>query len=154
MTEKLREDLTGRCRPTGPLTAHVQECDECSTDSPPVEQIQALLNAGCVDVDPAALSQQVRIRLRSEMAARAAAFRRRVVVGVLLALLPLPLVLVYDAYLLGVVYGILTILLPSGVAAYVLLSYAACLLFLFALTYAAVPLLLDRNPVSRRMLSA
>ncbi len=36
---------------------------------------------------------------------------------------------------------------PAAVAAYLVLSYSALLVLLFALTYAAIPLFLARDPI-------
>jgi hypothetical protein len=63
----------------------------------------------------------------------------------LLALLPLPLILAYDAYVLRAAYELLRMLLPSGVALYVLATYTAVVSLLFALTYAAIPVLLAQR---------
>ncbi len=144
--EQRREISAGEARAADPLTAHARQCDECRASSPPIERIVSALAADVVDIDPHALSQLAMARLSSELARRAAAtFRRRVAEVVLVSLLPLPLVLVYNAYVLGAAYNLALTLLPAGLAAYMVLTYGALLLLLFAMTYAAIPLLLDRN---------
>lgn len=98
------------------------------------------------DIDVAALSRHTFARLQPELQRQAiAAGWRRVAMGVLLALLPLPLVLAYNAYLLRLAYDFLSTLLPATLAAYLVLSYGASLVLLFATTYAAIPLLVQRS---------
>ena len=65
--------------------------------------------------------------------------------GILLALLPLPAVLVYNAYLLLLAYDIERTLLGATFATYLVLSDAALLILLFAATYAAIPIVLVRR---------
>jgi hypothetical protein len=128
------------------LAAHAAECDECRRAPLPLEQIVAQLNTAEVEVEAAALSRHTFARLQPELQRRARALAwRRVCVGVVLSLLPLPVVLAYDAYVLSVIYDAVSALLPAAFAAYLVLSYAAMLLLLFALTYAAIPLLVLRG---------
>jgi len=128
------------------LREHAQECAECGTQVP-IDRLAGLLDSTAVSIDAAALSQRVLQRVRPELERRAgAAWWRRVAAALLVALVPLPLVVAYDAYLLQMVYGLVSALLPSTVAAYLVLSYAAFLVLLFATTYAAIPLVLSRPP--------
>ncbi len=127
------------------LAAHVEECDACRADPPPVDHLAALLNRSGAAVDASGLSRTVMLRARPELqraAARALAWRVAAAIG--LALLPLPAVVAYDAYLLQRIYEVVSWLLPVRVATYLVLSYAASLTLLFAGTYATVPLLLAR----------
>jgi hypothetical protein len=133
------------------LAVHVEECQTCRTVPPPVERIAAVLRASTVALDAAALSARTLAHVRPELERRASAARaRRIAAGVLLALLPLPVVLAYDAYLLLLLYHIISALLPTAVATYLVLSEAAALALLFAATYAAIPIVLAR-PGSARM---
>lgn len=128
------------------LAAHTANCDDCQRTPLPLEQLCTLLNASPVDIDVTGLSRRVLDRLRPELAQYGLVTSwRRVLVGVLLSLLPLPLVLAYDAYFLSAAYHAVSLLLPAAFAAYLVLSYAAFLVLLFALTYAAIPLLLMRG---------
>ena len=132
------------------LTVHSTDCLECRETPLPLDQIAALLEAAAPDIDPAGLSRHVFARLQPELQRRAALLGwRRVAAGVLLALLPLPFVLAYNAYVLRLAYGYLSALLPATIAAYLVLSYAASLLLLFAATYAAIPVLLVGRRSSR-----
>ena len=133
------------------LTAHSADCAECKNTPLPLDRIAAVLEAAVLAIDAAALSRQTFAQLRPELQRRALAVGwRRVAIGVLLSLLPLPLVLAYNAYLLHVVYDLLSNLLPAAIAAYLVLSYGAFLLLLFATTYAAIPLLMVHQPAEAR----
>jgi len=140
-----------RDSPLARLTAHTADCAECEKTPLPLERIAAVLEATVPAIDAAALSRQTFVQLRSELQRQSLAVGwRRIAIGVLLSLLPLPLVLAYNAYLLHAVYDLLSSLLPAAVAAYLVLSYAAFLLLLFATTYAAIPLLMAHRPVGSR----
>ncbi len=71
-------------------------------------------------------------------------FWRRLVRALAAALLPLPLVIAADLWLLGWLYALFATWLPSGLAVYLVASYAATLLVLIGSAYAAIPLLLAR----------
>ena len=133
------------------LSAHSADCVECKNMPLPLDRIAAVLEAAVPAIDAAALSRQTFVQLQPELQRRALAGGwRRIAVGVLLALLPLPLVLAYNAYLLHVAYDLLRNLLPAAIAAYLVLSYGAFLLLLFATTYAAIPLLMVHQPAESR----
>jgi len=125
------------------LVAHVEECAACGRNALPIDGIAMVLSRSALSFDPRQLSAQVIERVRPQMERLAArAFRRRVAVVLVISMLPLPLVLAYDAYLLRFLYGAVSWLLPEAVAAYLVLSYAAALVLLLAATYAAIPILL------------
>jgi len=99
------------------LGSHVAECAECQVVPPPLERIAALLDAPDAALDAGELSRRTFLRLQPEIARLAMhAWWRKVAVALLLALLPLPLVLAYDAYLLGVAYQLVSALLPATFA--------------------------------------
>ncbi len=132
------------------LRQHARECDDCRAAPLPLENIAAALSEES-RLDLEALSFQVMVRLRPELERRAAAAsRRRLLIALLLSLLPLPLVVAFDAAFLAVVYEVAQALVPGGVAAYAVLSYGAFLLLLFASTYAAVPVLMEKGGISPR----
>jgi ABC-type uncharacterized transport system permease subunit len=92
------------------------------------------------------LSQLALRRARPELARRARlAWWRRVAASIVLALIPLPVVLVSDAYVLTYSYELLRTLLPDALAVFMLASYSATIALLFALTYAAIPIVLARG---------
>lgn len=144
--EPQRDAFPGRQQ----LAAHVEECDLCREGSLPLDRIAGFLSASAVEVDVAAMSQRTVMRLGPELERRArVALWRRVAAGVLWAVLPLPAVLLYNAYVLRVAYHAVSELLPAAFAAYLLLSYAAFLVLLFAATYAAIPICLARSAPRR-----
>jgi hypothetical protein len=130
------------------LTAHSVDCAECQEEPLPLDHLASLLEEGTPDLDPATLSRHTFARLQLELQRRVPVVGwRRVAVGVLLSLLPLPFVLAYNAYFLRLVYDYLSALLPAALAAYLVLSYAASLVLLFAATYAAIPILLVQRRI-------
>lgn len=132
------------------LSTHRADCAECQDAPLPIDRIAALLDGPAPNLDAAALSRHTFARLQPELQRRAMMISwRRVGVAVLLSLLPLPLVLAYNAYLLRLAYDLLSILLPATLAAYLVLSYAAFLVLLFATTYAAIPLLIVQRSTER-----
>ena len=137
------------------LSTHSAECAECRDTPLPIDRIAAMLERSAPAIDVAALSQQTFARLQPELQRRAATTAwRRVAIGVLAALLPLPVVLAYNAYVLRLAYDLLSTLLPTTLAAYMVISYGAFLVLLFAATYAAIPLLVVRRSIERRAAAA
>jgi hypothetical protein len=61
------------------------------------------------------------------------------------ALLPLPLILVADGAIVFALHALLSLALPSALTTYFVAQYALFVLLLLALTYAAVPILVDRQ---------
>ncbi len=138
------------------LRAHAADCEECEREGPAVEEsaVERLAGhmsaGGDVPVDPAGLSRTAMARLGPELQARAArAYWRRVLQVGVAALAPLPAVLAYDAYALRFAYEIIARVLPQAMATYLIASYAALLALLFATTYAAIPLLVERSGMRR-----
>ena len=128
------------------LQEHVAECEGCRTDSPDLAALSSLLQSDTVDLDAKLLSLSTLERLRPELAHRAAmVFRRRVAVGLVAALIPLPIVLLFDAYVLRAVFGVVSLLIPTTLAAYLVISYAVFLLLMTALVYASIPVLVERQ---------
>ena len=66
------------------------------------------------------------------------------------ALVPLPLVLLVDVYVVRAAYGVLQALLPRALSLYVVFNYAATLTLLLAVTYAMVPIVAERQLRLRR----
>jgi hypothetical protein len=129
------------------LSDHAAGCDECRAAEVPVARIAALLDADVPRLDIGRLSLLAMTRVAPELEARdPALFWRRVTRALGLSLLPLPLVLAFDAVLLAAIYRAAAALLPSGVATYLVASYGLTVLIGIGLAYAAVPLLLSRRP--------
>jgi len=132
-------------RPDDALEAHAHGCDDCRAAPPPLEQIRSALDAGSAEPDAARLTQLALAPLLPELRVRAqTAFWRRLVHVLGVALLPLPLVLAADLWLLGRLYELAAAWLPSTVAMYIVVSYAASALVVIGIAYAAIPLLLAR----------
>lgn len=132
------------------LSLHASECDECRAAAPPLGEIAARLAVDTPMIDAESWSQGVLARVRPELAARArVVFWRRLLRVLTAALIPLPLVLAADLWWLGRIYDVVSVWLPAGLAADLVLSYAATLLALLGSAYAAIPLLLAA-PVRQR----
>lgn len=132
------------------LREHVQDCDGCRREPLPIDRIDALLGESRPDVDVAALS--ARAFTVAQQVLHAIALRRfwRQVAAVLaVSLLPLPLILVYDAFLLQLVHSAVSSAFSGTMATYVVFTYASSLLFLFAASYAAIPVLMARAMLPR-----
>lgn len=126
--------------------AHVAACATCGADA---TTLAAIAHAFAADPEPA--TDPARVAHALAAASPILAARRapavdwwRVAAAVLVALLPLPLVVAADWWLLQTAYGVLSTLLPSSLSLLVLGHYAAFLLLLLTLTYAAVPVLAAR----------
>jgi hypothetical protein len=61
------------------------------------------------------------------------------------ALAPLPLVVVLNLTIVRLLHGLLATVLPDAVSTYLVVQHGLFVLLLAALTYAAVPLLADRQ---------
>jgi hypothetical protein len=132
------------------LREHVEGCEQCGTDSVDVAALSDVLRADEVALDANLLSRATLVRLRPELARRAAfVFRRRLATGLIAALIPLPAVLLFDAYVLRALFGLVSLLIPTTLAAYVVLSYAVFLLLMTASVYGAIPLLVERQVAGR-----
>lgn len=131
------------------LAEHVSECAECAVTPEEAARMRAALGRERLDFDAALLSRRVAEMLAPELARLAArAFRRRVAFYLLLALVPLPLMLAYDAFVLRLVFGLLSTVLPQAVVLYLVASMALSGLLVIASVYAAIPLLVHRQIAS------
>jgi hypothetical protein len=138
-------DGRSESRPQDALAQHAAGCEECRANPPPTLALVPLLAAE-VPLDAAALSRSALRVLRPELARlAAAAFRRRVAAGLLVALAPLPLIVACNAYLLRAAYALVALVVPSALAAYLVFSYAALVLLLMAAAYGSIPLLVARQ---------
>lgn len=132
------------------LTEHVEGCSDCRVEPLKIDELRTALRREAIHLDSALLSRRVAEMVAPELARLAArAFRRRVAVGVLLALIPLPAVLAYDAFVLRAIHAVLSFLLPEALVAYFVASIALSILLLIATSYAAIPLLVHRQLAAR-----
>lgn len=76
---------------------------------------------------------------------------RRTVKTLLVSLVPMALIVGYNMFLLDLLHGILLHFLPPGLATYIILNYVTFISFIFAATYAAIPLLLARHSTSSQL---
>jgi len=125
--------------------AHVDGCDAC-------RQARALLPALAQTLadDPAPVPAELAARVQRATAPLLARNARRAVwwslaraVGV--SLLPLPLLLAIDAYLLRTAYAWLSTVLPGALSLYLVVEYTALVALMLTLTYGAIPLLTERQ---------
>ncbi len=128
------------------LRAHVRDCPECSQQEPPVADIASILEDGAEVTVRRDMSAAVLKRAAPDLQRLAArSYRRRVAASVAAALLPLPAVLVYGVYLLRTVHSAAASFLPDELVTYAVGSYAMTLLMLLAMTYAAIPLMIENR---------
>jgi anti-sigma factor RsiW len=131
------------------VQAHLQECPACGAQAAGIEKVSAVLRASTTLEPPPALGRRTLAAAAPLLAERAAAlargYRRRLTQAVAAALLPLPAVLALDAYAVRALHGFLSVVLPSPVSAYLAFNFAALVVLTIALTYAAVPVLADRQ---------
>jgi len=132
LLERLRRDLAG---------GHAQEHDQED-----LERLAQLLAADLGSGGEAPPLWTTLSALRPEMNRRASLqLSRRALRLVLLALLPLPVVILYASYVLRAIYTPIATLLSPDVAGYVAAVHVMLLTLLFGATYAAIPVLLARG---------
>jgi hypothetical protein len=133
------------------LADHLADCEECSHDEVTPERFAALESVLRIEDPP----PDERLVARTLMAAvpllksRARArYRRRVATALAAALVPLPVVVIYSRWLLGLMHSGLELVFPGGVADVLVGGYSICLILVVSLTYAAIPILADRRSFS------
>jgi hypothetical protein len=131
--------------------AHLATCAGCGAEAPVMRAVARAFAADVVPDPDAARAARV-LRAAAPLLAQNA---RRVAWSAQLralavALLPLPLIAVLDFYLVRTGYRLLSTILPDALSFYVVLNHAVLLAFLLALTYAAVPILAERQVRLRR----
>jgi anti-sigma factor RsiW len=126
--------------------AHLAGCARCRTERADAERVARALAADTVPPPAPGLTARV---LRAAEALLARNARRaawpEVTRALAAALVPLPLVLFLDWHIVRAVYGLLSELLPSALSVYLVFTYAATLALLLALTYGAIPVLVERQ---------
>jgi hypothetical protein len=143
---------------TDRLKDHLSDCVDCAEEGVDATRIAALEKALRIE-EPATDGQLVArtlVSVRPLLEARSAAkYRRRVAAAIAAGLVPLPLIALYSRWLLGILHQGLDAFFPGGVADVLVGGYTACLLLVISLTYAAIPILADRQPAlaSRRVVA-
>jgi len=130
------------------IAAHRNGCAECRRDPlDPLREaaVAAALARSSLSVDAGALSSLTLARASAELTARAqVVFRRQVSVVLLLALVPLPGMLIFGVYALRLAYQMIATVLPAAVAEYLAVSYGLSALVVLTASYATIPVLLER----------
>jgi anti-sigma factor RsiW len=137
--------LLGRA-PDRAAAAHLAACPACRAEAAALERLAAAF-AGAAPPSPGpALGAAVLRRAEPLLArhARRAAWTA-VARAVAAALVPLPLVLLLDAWLVSTAHTLLSRVLPAALSLWVVGNYAVLLAFLLAITYIAVPILAARQ---------
>ena len=140
----------------GTFERHRSECAECREDADAASRLRALDAMFAAQAEPGDVERLSAAVLAAAapvlQAAERKRFRRRVAAGLAAALVPAPFIFMYSKWLLGRLHDLLVALFAPGVADFVVGGYAACLLLVFSLTYAAIPILIDvESPGARRM---
>ena len=142
----LGEGLDGRG------AAHAERCPRCIAAEPALRALARRLEAGQAVPGPShELAPRVLLAAGPLLARnRRLHAVRQLVRAIGAALLPLPLILVADAWLVRSAYALLSTVLPGMVSLYLVASYVALLAVLLGLAYGAIPLLADRQLRLRR----
>jgi hypothetical protein len=132
-------------------TAHLEACTRCSEDAGPVRSVAGTLSADAAPPPPPGLAPRVLRAAAPLLAARARRARRRALaVALAVALAPLPLIIAIDVRLAMGGYHLLRSIMPAALSAYLVFNWTATVVLLLALTYAAIPILVDQQLRSRR----
>ena len=131
--------------------AHLASCPACRAEAGMVTALTSALAAGRALAPSAALAARVRSAAAPLLARNArAATWRTVGRAVAAAMLPLPIVLLVDGYLVRAIYDTLSTVLPNALSLYFVLNYTVLLALLLTLAYGAIPLLAERQARLRR----
>jgi anti-sigma factor RsiW len=132
--------------------AHLATCTRCSAEAPGVRRAAELLAAAPPPALPVDLSART-MRAAEPLLARAARRDtwRAVAAALAIGLIPLPAIVFFDATLVRGAYTLLSAVLPRALSLYLVSSYAAVLVVVLGLTYAAIPILAERQVRAVRM---
>ncbi len=135
--------LAGDLPPGG--AEHLASCASCQADAAALRTLVPALRTYAAPEPPPALARAVLRAAAPLLAARAGPVPRPAWRALAVTLLPLPLVLVADWFLVRGAHALLAGILPDALSLYLAGSYAVLLATLLGLTYAAVPLLAARQ---------
>jgi hypothetical protein len=126
--------------------AHLAGCARCRMERADVERVRGVLAAAPEPVPPPGLAARV-LRAAAPLLARNArrATWPAVARALVAALLPLPLIAFFDWQIVRTAHAVLSRVLPDALSFYLVFNYTATLVLLLALTYAAVPILVERQ---------
>lgn len=129
------------------LREHARDCAECDAAPLPLSIVSSALDRDEAPRVVVTLSRRVLEAATPLLTLHAKrAYRKRLAQSLVLTLGPLPVIAVFDVYMLREAYGVLSGWLPAPLVAWILVGYATMLLLLCALTYAALPLFIARPP--------
>lgn len=124
---------------------HLAGCTDCAGALADVRRVGATLAGDTVPAASPGRSARVLLAAQPLLAARQ---RRvdwmRVAAAIAAAILPLPLILAVDWWVITQARHLLSAVLPDAVSLFLVGNYAVLLALLLTLTYAAVPLLAGR----------
>ena len=126
--------------------AHVAACPRCQEQRVGVERARRVLGAAPEPVPPPGLAARV-LRAAAPLLARNArrATWPALARALAAALVPLPLIAFFDWQIVRTAHAVLSRVLPDALSYYLVFNYAATLVLLLALTYGAVPILVERQ---------
>jgi hypothetical protein len=132
--------------PANALT-HVRDCPRCHREAMEVARIADAL-AAPAPIPPSGLRAEILCAAAPLLAAQRAATitaRRAWPAALAAALLPLPLVLVFDLVLAQGLHAVLSLFLPGALSTYVVFNFTAVTALVVALGYGAVPFVVHRQ---------
>jgi hypothetical protein len=140
--------------PGAAAAAHARGCARCRTAEAPLASVRAALAAAPLPAVSGGLTARVLAAAAPALARNAAlAARRRLARALAAGLLPLPLILLFDVWLVRSAYALLTRFLPDALGLWVVVNWAGLLALLLALAYGAIPFLAARQTAALRLRS-
>lgn len=133
------------------VVTHLAACADCQAEMATLRRLAATLATGRPSAPGPALAARVR-EAAAPLLARNARLTlwRTVWRAVAVALLPLPLLVLIDSYVVRAIYGTLRAVLPDALSLYFVVNYATLLAVLLTLAYGAIPLLAERQAAATR----
>ncbi|MBI3767130.1 MAG: hypothetical protein HY271_01410 [Deltaproteobacteria bacterium] len=133
------------------VARHLAQCDLCRAEAVALRLVATTLGGARAPAPSATLATQVRAAAAPLLARNARrATWRAVARAVAAAMLPLPLLVLIDGYLVRAAYDALRAVLPAALSMYFVLNYTTLLAVLLTLAYGAIPLLAERQVRLRR----
>jgi len=130
--------------------AHVQGCDMCRRQAEALRMVTAALAGDALPGPPPALTARVLERARPVLALHARTPQpvrssSRLPWAVVAAVGLLPIVVIFDAYVLRTIHALLSLFMPAPLSTYIVFNLGSLVVLLVTLAYGAVPLLADRQ---------
>ncbi|HZP43643.1 MAG TPA: hypothetical protein VFD84_19315 [Candidatus Binatia bacterium] len=125
--------------------AHLAACARCGADEVRAREIARTLAAYAVPAPPPGLAGRVAAAAGPLLARTRHVRAPRLARTIAAALVPLPAIVVWNVVVLRAAARLLDAVLPPALGAYLVFSYATLLALLLAASYAAIPLLAERQ---------